>query len=227
MGSVPENGDPIGDFERLLQRVADEDDRNLFLAQTIDQREEIVLLLRSQSGGRLVEYDDLRLETNRSRDLDHLPLGGAERLDDRRRIDGKIQRLKQLLRLDIRSPQAIEKLLVAQIEILRDGQRGDEARLLIDHGDPMPPRVCGAANLDPFAFEAELALGGRNRAGEDLDQRRLARAVLAQQGVHFAAPQIEVDVLQRGDAAIFLGDVSHRQERRFRLRRDRHDASPS
>src|SRR5580704_13203966 len=82
-----------------------------------------------------------------ARAFDHLPLRGAERLDDHRRIDRKVQRRKQLLRLDIGSPQAVEELLVTQIEVLRDRQRGNETRLLVDHCDPVAPRAGRTGNL--------------------------------------------------------------------------------
>jgi hypothetical protein len=37
-------------------------------------------------------------------------------------------------------------------------------------------------------------------AGENIHQRRFARAVFAQQGMGFAAPQIKIDVIVRQDA---------------------------
>ena len=48
---------------------------------------------------------------------------------------------------------------------------------------------------------------GCDHAGDDLDQRRLAGAVLAQHGVDRACPAGEVDALQRAHAAIALGDA--------------------
>ena len=44
-------------------------------------------------------------------------------------------------------------------------------------------------------------------AGDDLDQRGLAGAVVAEQADHLAAPEAEVDVLQDAHAAEGLGDV--------------------
>src|ERR1700689_1433613 len=78
MGAVAENGDPIGDFARFLERVADEDYRNLIPAQPVNQSEEMVLLLGGQGRGWLIEDDDFRLEANGSRDLDHLPSPACE-----------------------------------------------------------------------------------------------------------------------------------------------------
>jgi len=41
-----------------------------------------------------------------ARDLDHLLLGGAEQADRRRRIDVEVERLQQLLRLDVEGAEA-------------------------------------------------------------------------------------------------------------------------
>ena len=64
------------------------------------------------AGGRLVEDDDLGIVVHGAGDLDHLPLGGAERADRCRRIDREIQRLQELLRRDIDAAQPVERLLV-------------------------------------------------------------------------------------------------------------------
>jgi hypothetical protein len=41
---------------------------------------------------------------------------------------------------------------------------------------------------------------GRIGAGDDIDQRRFAGAVFAEQDVNFAAPYVEVDAVKRDDA---------------------------
>ena len=48
---------------------------------------------------------------------------------------------------------------------------------------------------------------GRDGAGDDLDEGRLARAVLADQRVHLAGAQVERDALQRADAGERLRDA--------------------
>ena len=175
----------------------------------------MMLFLRRERCGRLIEDDDFGVETHRPRDLDHLALRGAERLDGRRGVDGEVEGLKKLLRLDIGAPQAIVEFLVAQIEILRDGQRRDKTGLLVDHRDPVPPRKRGTSDLDAIAGEANFARRGRDHAGQDLDQRRLAGPVLSDDRVDLAAAKLEIDIFQRGDAPIFLGDLSHFQKRSF------------
>src|SRR5436189_174074 len=48
--------------------------------------------------------------------------------------------------------------------------------------------------------------------GEDLDQRRFARAVFAHQGMHLAASEVEGGVNQRRHAGIGLGGVGDGEE---------------
>ena len=57
------------------------------------------------------------------------------------------------------------------------------------------------------------ALVGLVGAGEHLDQRRLAGAVLAEQAVHLTGADVEVDAVQRPDAGERLDDAVHLQQR--------------
>ena len=62
-------------------------------------------------------------------------------------------------------------------------------------------------------------------AGDDLDQRALAAAVLAGDALHFAGQDFEVDILQRFDAAERDAYVAKRQDRRQVLGRGRRQRS--
>src|SRR5262245_34861363 len=64
------------------------------------------------------------------------------------------------------------------------------------------------------AVDGDRAAGiGRVDAGEDLDQGRLARAVLADQAMHLARLDRPVDRVERDRAAEALADAGKRQER--------------
>jgi len=54
-------------------------------------------------------------------------------------------------------------------------------------------RARGAVDVNAFAVDRDLGAVRRHHAGEDLDQRRLAGAVLSHQRVDFSARHIEVD----------------------------------
>ena len=67
--------------------------------------------------------------------------------------------------------------------------------------------------MDRVAVEADLAVAGAEIAGDDLHQRRLARAVVAHQADHLAGEDLHVDVMQRADRAEFLADPCQFQNR--------------
>ena len=90
----------------FLERVRDVDDGDAAGAQVADQVEEVDDLFRRQARRRLIEDDDTGVVVDGAGDLDHLPLGGAEQPDRRRRIDMEVQRLQQLLRLDVQLLEA-------------------------------------------------------------------------------------------------------------------------
>ncbi len=61
-----------------------------------------------------------------------------------------------------------------------------------------------------LAFERDLALVGMHGAGDRLDQRRLAGAVVADDGEHFAGVEVEIRVVESGDAAVALDQAAWR-----------------
>ena len=206
MLAVAHDGDAVGDLQRLLQRMRDEDDRDAARLQPLDQREELVLLLRRQRRRRLVEDDDLGVVMHRPRDLDHLLLAGAEAGHHGGRIDVEVERLQELLAGDVDAAQPVEALVVGQVDVLRDGQRRHQAGLLVDHRDAALQRFRRRCRARPSAPSIQISPAvGCDDAGQHLGQRRLAGAVLAEQRMHLAAMQREGDVLDRRHAAILLG----------------------
>ncbi|MDT4868833.1 hypothetical protein FQZ97_1038190 [compost metagenome] len=65
------------------------------------------------------------------------------------------------------------------------------------------------------------AVGGAVDAGDDLDQRALAAAVLAGKAVHLARANVEAHILERLDATEGHVDVVEGQKRLFAASRDR------
>ena len=61
-------------------------------------------------------------------------------------------------------------------------------------------------------------MSGRVEAGHDLDQGRLAGAVLAEEGVHFARVQRDVRTVERLRAAEALGHIAHLEHRSAHVR---------
>ena len=102
----------------------------------------------------------------------------------------------------------------------------DQAEVLVDEAQ--------AVGHGPAHLEGDtVQLGVRARVGrvvgrEQLDERRLARAVLAHERVHLARRDVELDVVQRprpGEGLRQVADVQHRWE--TSLRSVQHDPSAS
>jgi hypothetical protein len=102
--------------------------------------------------------------------------------------------------------------LDAQQDVLHDRQVRREGELLVDHRHPGRPAVGGRARGVRLRAEAHRAGVRPHRAGEDLHQGALARAVLADQRVHLAGPHRQVDAVQRDRRAERLADPGHVQE---------------
>jgi hypothetical protein len=125
------------------------------------------------------------------------------------------------------------RFIALEEHVVVDRQLVDEREVLVDAVDPERPRVVDRAQLDLLALDDEAALVGLLEARDRLDERGLARAVVAEQAEDLALAQVQVDVAQRRDGPEALGDVLDAQHvvRRLRLVRlddssVRHGRSP-
>ena len=143
-----------------------------------------------QRGGRLVHHDQPRVADERAQDLDLLLIGDAKRLD----ADGRA-----VLEADP------GRELVEALALLGRGRRGPPRPSSIPRNtlsstdiagasasswwmSAMPWRIAsrGERKRHGLAVAEDLAGVGRDRAGDDLAERRLARAVLADERVDLA-----------------------------------------
>ena len=67
----------------------------------------------------------------------------------------------------------------------------------------------GPVSVTSLPSSRILPSSGRGQPVEDVHERGLAGAVLAEQGVDLAGPDLEVDVVVGDDARIALGDAAH------------------
>ena len=98
--------------------------------------------------------------------------------------------------------------LLAEEEVGDDVEVLAEREILEDGGDAERERVGRAGQRHRLAAEVDRAGGRLVHAGEHLDQRRLAGAVVADQGDDLAGMDVEIDVGQRRDGAEILGDAA-------------------
>src|SRR5690606_33899529 len=115
--------------------------------------------------------------------------------------------------------QAAAARLAAEVDVLGDGPLGQEVELLEDRGDAGGLRLERVGEGDGRAVELDGAGVGGLHPGEDLHERRLARAVLPDEGVDLAGTYLEVDAGEHLDPEEGLGDAAHPEERRVRAHR--------
>ena len=200
--AAAQHGDAVGDGRHLVQLVRDEDDRAPLGGHRAQRHEQRLGLLRRQHRGRLVEDQDARLAVERLEDLDPLLLADRELPDPRPRIDGDPVALAELGhalldRARVEAERAAEVAVIAEHDVLGDGERLDEPEVLVHHPDAGVERVARRVELGRLAVELELALVGAVEAGEDVRERALAGAVLAEQSVNLADERLEVDLVVR------------------------------
>ena len=106
-------------------------------------------------------------------------------------------------------PRRIER----QRDILRDRKIGEESRLLINAGDAELMRGTRSEMLDDFTGDFDGSRIGPMRPRDDFDQRRFARAIFPEKGVHFAGLQRKRDASQRADGEKGFCDVRESEER--------------
>ena len=79
-----------------------------------------------------------------------------------------------------RARRAVE--IAAHLEVLGDAHRAEDVALLRHEGQAEPAELGRAEARDVAVLEHDLARAGRNRPGDQLEQRRLAGAVRADEG---------------------------------------------
>ena len=183
------------------------------------EREQPLDLLRRKRRRRLVEDQEPRLVGDGTGDLDHLPLADPQRVDRPVRIDVDAELRKSLLRPPPQRPPADDSEPLrpaAEGDVLGDGEASGIGELLEDHADAEPARRHRIEGVVSLTSDHDLALVRLVVARDDLDERRLARAVLAEQREHGSALREQVDALQDLDAAERLADAARLEPKALR-----------
>ena len=226
----------VAEAENFLEPVSDEDDRQALGLQRPDDAGEVGDFRFAQRRGRLVHHDELGAHRKRAGDLDQLLLGDREVAHVRHRVALKPDLVGDRAGVFGEAPPAHEQpraRFAADEHVLGDRHVGGEGEFLIDRDDAGALGVVRRSEGDRFAIELDFARIGALRAGKDLEQGRLAGAVLAEQRVNLRRPDVEVSILERQHARKALADPDHPENRAIglcrsgRKRRGRVDHSGS
>ena len=115
------------------------------------------------------------------------------------------------LRGEVRS-RAAGGDLAAEEDVVDHVHRQDERGVLVDGRDSPPGGVVRRTESHRPALELDLSRVLGMDSGEDLDQRRLSRAVLAGQDMDFPGAEVPGDVFEHGPAPERFSDPIHPQD---------------
>ena len=187
-----------------------------WLAQLAHHAEELFGLVRVEARRRLVEDEDpRRRDVKRPADRRHLldrDRIGAQGL---RHVDLDVEVVEDpggpaVHRPPIDPTPAPRR--APDQDVLGHRKVRAEIDLLVDGADPDGLGVLGGSDVDVLPVEGDGAGIRPLDAGQDLDQRGLAGAVLADEGVDLAWCQVEVHALEGLHAGEGFLDAAHGQE---------------
>ena len=218
-GAAAEHHDPVGRGQHLAQLVGDEDHGLALVDQAPQDLEELVHLARGEHGGRLVEDQDVGVAVEGLHQLDALLLAHRQIADHGVGVDVEPVALGEVadpLACGVEVEADPLARLVAEDDVLGDGEHRDELEVLVDHPDAGGDGVGAAVEAHRLAPQEQLAGVGLVEPEHDVHQRALAGPVLAEEAEHLALVEHEVDVLVRDDAREGLGDPPDLEDRRPR-----------
>jgi hypothetical protein len=194
----------------LLELVADVEDRAALGPERAERGEEPVDLLRREHRGRLVHDQQLGVLEQAAHDLDALALAHREGVDLARRVERQAVGPAHLPYLAGQRPP-LHGVVDAQRHVLQHRHRLEQREVLEHHADAERTRRLRVGDPDGAAVPQDLALVGVEHAVDDLDQRALAGAVLAQQRVDLAGAHLQAHAVVGEHAGEALGDPAQLQ----------------
>ena len=102
--------------------------------------------------------------------------------------------------------------ILADENVFADREFVKQHGFLVNGGDPHLVRRFRRRQMNGDRFIEDLPLFGLINTGHDFDQRGFPRAVFADEGGHFAGPEIKLHVLKGAHTGKNLGDPLQRQQ---------------
>ena len=194
--AVAEDRRAVARRDHLFQPVRDEEHRPAALAGVAHDGEYALGQIRRQRSRDLVEQQETRLPREGAREVDH----AQERQRNVARLLGKVDIQVESVKL---APHT-RRVAPGQPHVLRDGQVGHERRVLEHRREPDSRRRRRRVHPRRPPVDRDRAGAGRDHARQQLDERRLACPVRAEERVYFPRLDHEVGRPQRDDGAVAL-----------------------
>ena len=209
--SLEEALDPRGDADRLAHVLLDEQHRHPGVEQLGQQAVDLPHDDRRRAERELVEQEHARVRDERPSDRHGLLLAAGE-------LRGALARS-----FPHPSEQPVDALQIpgsgpgvvgADDQVLLDGERREETASLGHERHPrgQPPFRRLAGDLRPV--QEDRALGRLVQTGQRAQQRRLARAVRADDRVHLAGVDAQAHAGDRTELTVEDGEIANLQDRR-------------
>ncbi|MDT4852198.1 hypothetical protein FQZ97_864210 [compost metagenome] len=196
--------------------MGDEDDRDAACARLDDELEHVGALLHAQGRRGFVQDQHARTEVDgpgNGQALLFTARHGAHHLPRVAHADAHLAELfhrdafgRGVVHHRHQAQQAAHRL-AAHEEIARHAHQRHQRQVLVHGGDPRVQRVARRTQTHLLAIDQVLPFVGQVHTGQRLDQRGLARAVVAQQAMHLTLFQPQRHAVERDHGAEELGDV--------------------
>ena len=190
--------------------MRDQDNRRAAGREPADDLVQPLGVGTAEGGRRLVHNDQPSVPAQGTQDLHLLLVCGAQAASRQVTAELEARRGGELVVAAAqRTPgdEAGPARLGAEEDVLRDRQRGRDRQFLGDQDDPASDRLARGMERDRLGVDQQLTAIGGDDAGQDLAERRLARAVLADERVDRPLADLQADLVQGTHAAEGLGDV--------------------
>jgi hypothetical protein len=203
LAATAQHRDVVGIGGDLAELVRDEQDGAAAGAREVAHvAQHLVGLLRCQHRGGLVQDQQARLQVQLLEQLQLLLLAGGQ--PGRRGIQVEPERRGRQEGLELRAlrPPVDHggRAAAGQQQVLGHRHARRQREVLVDHADAQRARDDRIGDVLLAAVDQDAAGLGAVEAGDALDQRALAGAVLAQQRMHGARRRLERDAVQRREA---------------------------
>ncbi len=214
--SSAEEVDAIANLEHLRIVVGDQDDRNIApLLQFEHQIQDETAFAHTERGQRLVHDQDGRVRVDGTGDGNALALTAREHRDrvvDIGNADTEIiqvfdgQRAHQLV-VEKRNTQDPFLSFPAQEHVVVNAEIVDQRQILIHGLNTQSSGFDRRIQVDWLPVECIGSAIRLVKAAQNLDQRRLAGAIVSHQPEHLAPVQSQADIGERGDCTETFAQV--------------------
>ena len=227
-----DDDDAVGNLHHRRHVVLDQEQRDAAVAHRAHHLDGAVGLVGVHAGERLVEQQHLRVGGEADGDAERAQMAlrqvARDLVPDRPEAEKLEDLVARAAELRLVAPRRRRSEIEAEEARVRAQVMGDDdavarrhaledRRLLKGAHDPLARHDMRREAGNHLALERHLAAGRLHERGDQLEDRRLARAVRADDRQDLVRLDVERDLVDRGEAAVALGEVLDLEDRRHRL----------